>query len=790
MHFRRSRHLAQLAGAGLIIAAAVVLLPVDAGAAPATLAATATYNGGGTRYLGNTVAAPEGTYRVSTNLWNPAVSGGFTVNYDSAATNWTVTNNTANSYFGTDANPDVACTNGSDALDPNCDWAGSGDPWVNPNTGQRDQFAATGALPAFVAEKPPADGLNHVTGTANEFSHQIHAPASYPSIIAGCHWGSCAPTTTTPQGAPFPLQLGGVARLDSVWNISLPSATGANEAWDASYDIWFDTNCRPNPSGCATQGSTLPANPVSLNNPGQNDGAEIMLWVNNQGYTNANAADAGNLANYTAHAGRIQPAGIPLQVNVSIPGIRQTVNGQPVAVTFDVWGGRVRSFDNGVRWNVISFVARTKGTGFQGDPAVANSVPPNGGFDSGIFARYAASLDDMGLSCSTPSDASASDATKSAILPVQSTVCLEMKWWLTSVQAGFEIWNLPSSETIGTGKFAVNPVAVGGGINTGGRATPEGTPLVNWNDTFSIFASGCASASSATWQIANANNYFPITVDAGGAWIPQGKKTLQGNLTESPGGSGNYVATGIGPLYNPAAGYIMHDEAQVIISITCNGQTFTSTGNLFIDPSGRVFNTAGTAIPGATVTLLRSTTETGTYTVVPNGSTTVMSPRNRANPSITGPYGQYRWDVTPGWYKVQASKAGCTKPGSSQTFVESPPKQVSASLPPITNMDLVLSCGETASLPTTVVVRAPGVRPISQGGYCADVYVTNNTSAPLEWFTSFAIPDGQHINQSWNMVLTQQGALATNVHASPANPWNKILQPGQTTFSTGFCTGP
>src|SRR5581483_1405555 len=124
------------------------------------------------------------------------------------------------------------------------------------------------------------------------------------------------------------------------------------------------------------------------------------------------------------------------------------------------------------------------------------------------------------------------------------------------------------------------------------------------------------------------------------------------------------------------------------------------------------------------------------------------------------------------------------------TFVESPAKQVSSTLPPITNMDLVLFCGEKTNLPTSVVVRPPGVRPISQGGYCADVYVTNNTSAPVEWFTSFAIPDSQHINQSWNMVLTQQGGLATNVHADPGNPWNKILQPGQTTSSTGFCTGP
>ncbi|MGI5183344.1 cellulose binding domain-containing protein [Dactylosporangium sp. CA-152071] len=767
MHVGTGKRRALVAVAGLVAA----LLPAAAAhAAPSTFTPAATYNGGGTRYLSTQVTAPEGQYQVATNLWNPAVSGGFTMNYDTATTGFSVTNYTANSYFGTDPNTGPACTNGTDPLDPNCDWAGTGDPWVNPNSGVRDQYATTGGTAPFVAQQPPNDGVNHTTGTANEFSHQIHAPAAYPSIISGCHWGTCSPSGTTPAGAPFPKQTAGVARMDSVWNITVPATPGGNEAWDASYDIWFDSNCRPQPSTCATQGSTLPTNPQLLNNPGQNDGAEIMIWVNNQGYVNAQPGDAQNPTAYAAHAGKIQPAGMPLLVDVKIPGIRTTVNGVATDTTFDVWGGRVRSFDNGVRWNVISFVARTKGTGLVGDPAVPGTVPANGGFDSHIFTKYAASLDDMGIYCSTDPG--------SPITPEQ-TICLEPKWWVTSVQAGFEIWNLPQTSTLATTRFSVNPVAVSGGINTGGRATPDGTPLVHWDDVFTINATGCTPATSATWTIVGRNyNTTPPT---------EGFR-LNGTLTHV--GSGNYAATGVGPLRNPAAGYVLHDEAQVIITIVCNGVTFTSTGNLFIDPSGKVSNTAGSPISGATVTLYRSATQTGTYTAVPNGSTTIMSPRNRANPSLTNGYGFYRWDVSPGWYKVRVTKAGCTAPGSSQTFVESPAKQVSANLPPVTNLDLTMYCGEQSTLPATVVVRPPGVRPVSQGGYCADVYVTNNTGAAKEWFATFAIPAGQHISQTWNMVLTQQGATAVNAHADPANPWNKILQPGQTTNDVGFCTGP
>jgi hypothetical protein len=170
MHVATLRRRALLAGTGLLALVAAVLPPAAAHAAPASFTPTATYNGGGNRYTGATVTSPEGVYRVATNLWNPAVSGGFTMNYDTAQSGFSVTNYTANSYFGSDTNTGPACTNGADSFDPNCDWAGAGDPWINPNSGVRDQYATTGGTAPFVAQQPPADGVNHTTGTANEFS--------------------------------------------------------------------------------------------------------------------------------------------------------------------------------------------------------------------------------------------------------------------------------------------------------------------------------------------------------------------------------------------------------------------------------------------------------------------------------------------------------------------------------------------------------------------------------------------------------------------------------------------
>ena len=93
--------------------------------------------------------------------------------------------------------PGYTCTTtgaGIDANDPGCNWAGHGDPWLNPNTGTDDPFATTGAMPTFVPQQPPANSGTHVTGTTNEFSNEIHAPASFADIFLGCQ------RTTGPDG--------------------------------------------------------------------------------------------------------------------------------------------------------------------------------------------------------------------------------------------------------------------------------------------------------------------------------------------------------------------------------------------------------------------------------------------------------------------------------------------------------------------------------------------------------------------------------------------------------------
>ncbi len=93
------------------------------------------------------------------------------------------------------------------------------------------------------------DGFKVTTGDHNVGSGG--APAAYPSIYAGCHYGNCS------SGNGLPLQVSSFGDPQS----SVDFSTAAGQ-WDASYDIWFDTS--PNPTG-------------------QNNGEELMIWANHSG---------------------------------------------------------------------------------------------------------------------------------------------------------------------------------------------------------------------------------------------------------------------------------------------------------------------------------------------------------------------------------------------------------------------------------------------------------------------------------------------------------------------------
>ncbi len=96
------------------------------------------------------------------------------------------------------------------------------------------------------------------------------APSGYPSIYAGCHWGTCSPNQ---RGMPIPYI--SITSSPTTWNVTPQS----NGNWDIAYDIWF------NPNSSTNNNST---------------GLELMVWIN--------------------HMGSIQPAGSVVASNVAIGG--------------------------------------------------------------------------------------------------------------------------------------------------------------------------------------------------------------------------------------------------------------------------------------------------------------------------------------------------------------------------------------------------------------------------------------------------------------------------------------
>ena len=131
------------------------------------------------------------------------------------------------------------------------------------------------------ASTPQCITANGASFTVDSSGHNLSggAPASYPSIYKGCHWGLCTTNSGLPQ------QVGSMAQVTSSW-----STTQINSGtYDVAYDIWY--NSQPSTSG-------------------QPDGAEVMVWLNSRG--------------------GVQPAGSKIASNVSISGS-----------TWDVWYDRM-----------------------------------------------------------------------------------------------------------------------------------------------------------------------------------------------------------------------------------------------------------------------------------------------------------------------------------------------------------------------------------------------------------------------------------------------------------------
>ncbi len=213
---------------------------------------------------------------------------------------------------------------------------------------------------------------------------------------------------------------------------------------------------------------------------------------------------------------------------------------------------------------------------------------------------------------------------------------------------------------------------------SGGTQT-SGVPTVSWRDPLNLTTSGL-SGGTATATLTMLGDGFAQTI----------------TLVEVPLSSGAYTGT-FDPLYVSRT-ESHHGPASISFTILYpDGTDQQGSFTLYIDPSGIVTDMSGNPVGGATVTLYRSVDPGGPFVAVSDGSA-LMSPGNRRNPDMTGVGGIFGWDVVPGFYKVRAEKAGCSAPGGA-AFVET---EVLTIPPPVTDLQLVLSCMTAPPTPTTL----------------------------------------------------------------------------------------
>lgn len=225
------------------------------------------------------------------------------------------------------------------------------------------------------------------------------------------------------------------------------------------------------------------------------------------------------------------------------------------------------------------------------------------------------------------------------------------------------------------------------GINTVVEDGKE-VPVINWEKESPITTKGCKGGK------------VTVSVEAENTETHKFEHR-ESTLTESPAGSGKF--SGNIPIMRP-----LHGKATVKIKISgCehSSEEIVVEFKCWIDPSGKVVdgNHEDAPVWEATVTLLSSATESGTYTAVENGSE-VMSPSNRVNPDKTRENGAFGWEVIEGYYKIEATKTGCGT-ATTPAFHVPPPKE---------NLEIVLHCegeqwklGEEGGEKAQLAVTAP-----------------------------------------------------------------------------------
>lgn len=226
-------------------------------------------------------------------------------------------------------------------------------------------------------------GTAWTVSTAN-FNLNGGAPATYPSIYKGCHWGLCT------GNSGFPIQMSNLGSAVSSWNTSQPSSG----TYDVAYDIWF--NSTPTTSG-------------------QPDGTEVMIWINSRGgvqpfgsQTGTTNVDGMNWAvwtgqqtswkiiSYVLNPGTTSVNNLDLKAIFEDAVARGSINPSnyliDVEAGFEIWRG-----GQGLGTNSFSVSAAPVGGGDTSPPSVPSNLTVTGTTSSSASLSWSPSTDNVGV---------------------------------------------------------------------------------------------------------------------------------------------------------------------------------------------------------------------------------------------------------------------------------------------------------------------------------------------------------------------------------------------------------
>jgi chitodextrinase len=374
--------------------------------------------------------------------------------------------------------------------------------------------------------------------TANFALPTNGAPATYPSIYKGCHWGACT------TGSNLPIQVSNLASATTSWSTTQPGSG----AYDVAYDLWF--NSTPTTTG-------------------QPDGTEVMIWLNSRGGVQPFGSQTGtaNVAgyNWNVWTGQqtswkiisyvLNPGGtsfnnLDVKALISDAVARGSINPSHYLIDaeagFEIWQG-----GQGLATNSFSFNATAGGGGGGGGDTQAPSVPTGltvtGTTSSSVALSWQPSTDNVGVTGYDVYRGSTQVGTATGTSYTDSGLAASTAYSYT-VRAHDAAGNVSAAST------AVAATTTAGGGSGGGSGCTASYQVTNqWNTGFTatVTVTNSGTAPTKSWRV---NWTWPGNQQVTGMWNATGAQSGQTETASSLSYNGA-IAAGQSTTFGLQANY-------------------------------------------------------------------------------------------------------------------------------------------------------------------------------------------------------------------------------------------